>query len=180
MNETRIEGTEQVRENIGTHLAKISVDCLYSTKGHYAAAERWRNYYWVLSGITIILSAITTAATTYDWKTTGMIAGTLTFLVSGINTMLKPGQKQQQHFYAAGQYNQLKDEISAYRLSKLIFQSVDDFSNDYEKFIERKSALNQESPQIPTFAYQKAKKGMAAGEAKYTKTELESVSYEQH
>jgi hypothetical protein len=154
---------------------RLEESTLYSMKGHHCAAARWKKgNLWlglpsvVISGL-VGATAFTKAAQQEPWM--GVTAGALAIFVailSGITTFLNPNDKEAVHLSAGNAYDKLNNDAR-------FFHSIVCWQGEAEEvltaklrtLIDEKDKLNASSPQIPDWAYAKAKKGIEAGEAKF-------------
>ncbi len=150
---------------------RIEEGLLYSSKGHFAAANFWGNFHlWI--GIPIfLLSAIAGASALSQFDPNHTVAGLLSIIVAalaGIATFLNANEKVSAHVKAGNSYDSLMNIVR-------IFRAVDCWNDESDQvlterlkhFSERKDHLNQTSPQIPRWAYRIAKKGIIEGEGIY-------------
>ena len=154
---------------------RLEETTLYSMKGHHCAARGWSKRNLWLGLPTVIISAIAGAAAftqfAKDYWAVGLLAGVLSMIVSvlaGINTFLNPNEKENAHLSAAHSFDKLNNDAR-------IFWSVECWTGDPDEIltaklrtlVEKKNELNANSPQIPDWAYNEAKRGIDAGEASF-------------
>lgn len=150
---------------------RIEEAALYSSKGHFAAAQFWRRlHFW--TGVPIsITSAIAGASALSDFDASGLVAGVLAIIVAvltGIVTFLNPNDRAAAHFTSANKYDALVNRVR-------IFWSIECWNDVTDQILTsqlldysaQKDALNQSCTQIPDGAYRIAKKGIADGEGSY-------------
>lgn len=163
--------TSKTNEEVVKEAKRIEEALLYSSKGHFSAAEFWRNFHlWV--GIPMVLfSAVAGASALSHFDPDHVVAGVLSILVaalSGVVTFLNPNEKVSAHLNAGNSYDALMNEVR-------IFWAIDCWGDHSDQvlterlklFSTRKDHLNKTSPQIPFFAYESAKRGIEGGEAAY-------------
>ncbi|MCK1744464.1 SLATT domain-containing protein [Bradyrhizobium sp. 139] len=123
----------------------------------------------------VIISALVGAATFSQYADTypelKALAGFLSLTIavlSGISTFLNPNEKESAHLNAAHGYDKLNNEGRLF-WSVECWQEESDLvlTTKLRELISRKDELNSGSPQIPGWAYKKAKAGIVAGEAKF-------------
>ncbi|NOJ40896.1 SLATT domain-containing protein [Bradyrhizobium australiense] len=154
---------------------RLEESTLYSMKGHHCAAARWRKgHLWlglpsvVISGL-VGATAFTKLAEQQPWI--GYLAGALAIFVailSGVTTFLNPNDREAAHLSVAHGYDKLNNDAR-------FFHSIVCWQGESEEFltarlrtlIDEKDKLNANSPQIPDWAYKKARKGIDAGETKF-------------
>lgn len=162
-------------EEIIREAKRLEESTLYSMKGHHCAASGWSNRHLWLGLPVVIISALVGAATFSQYAETypaiKVIAGLLSLLVavlSGITTFLNPNDRENAHLGAAHGFDELNNDSR-------LFWSVDCWQEDSDavlttklkELVDRKKELNSKSPQIPDWAYKKARAGIEAGEAKF-------------
>jgi hypothetical protein len=165
----------KTRAEIILEAKRLEETTLFSMKGHHCAARGWsqRNLWLGLPSVvisaTVGAAAFSQAAKDYWWL--GVIAGVLSTAVSvltGINTFLNPNERENAHLTAAHAFDKLNNDAR-------LFWSIECWQGEPDEvltaklrtLVERKNELNANSPQIPDWAYEKAKKGIEAGEASF-------------
>lgn len=148
---------------------RIEEDSRHSSGGHFAAAHYWSHAnYWL--GIPNVLAAgLAGASFLSKVDSSGWASGILSLIVlclSSLMTFLNPHDKASAYLSAGNQYDALMNRAR-------IFHSIDCWkadANDEElaaqlkDMSDKKSKLNESCPQIPRWAYEKAKKRIEAGE----------------
>lgn len=154
---------------------RLEESTLFSMKGHHVAANGWSNRHLWLGMPTVIISALVGAATfsqyAKDYPALGVIAGLLSIIVtvlSGITTFLNPNEKENAHLNAAHGFDKINNDARLF-WSVDCWQEASDavLTSQLKELVDRKNELNSSSPQIPDWAYQKAKAGIEAGEADF-------------
>jgi hypothetical protein len=154
---------------------RLEETTLYSFKGHHHAAAGWAKGHLWLGLPTAILSTIVGAATfsqyAKQYPEVAFIAGCISISVavlSGVTTFLNPNKREVAHLAAAHGFDKINNDAR-------VFWSVECWLEESEtiltvklrELIDRKNELNGKSPQIPDWAYQRAKRGILAGEAEF-------------
>jgi hypothetical protein len=154
---------------------RLEETTLYSSKGHHRAAAHWAQSHLWLGLPMAILSTIVGAATfsqyAEQYPEVAFIAGCISITVavlSGVTTFLNPNKREASHLAAAHGFDKINNDAR-------VFWSVECWLEESEivptaklkELIDRKNELNGKSPQIPNWAYQKAKKGIVAGEVEF-------------
>lgn len=152
---------------------RLEETTLFSMKGHHCAASGWSKRNLWLGLPIVIISAIAGATTFTQWSKdywlVATIAGLLSIIVSvlaGINTFLNPNERQSAHLSAAHAFDKLNNDARLF-WSIECWQGAPDetLTAKLRTLVEKKNELNANSPQIPDWAYNKAKAGIEAGEA---------------
>ena len=159
------------KQEIIKEAKRIEESLLYSSKGHYAAARFWSTFHLWIGIPMVVITAIAGATAFKTFDSNGVLAGICALIgvvLSSLMTFLNPNEKESQHRIAGHNYDSLMSTVR-------LFWSVECWRTEDEAILadkltqlsEHKSKLNQACPQIPTFAYEKARKGIDAGEGVY-------------
>jgi hypothetical protein len=154
---------------------RLEESTLYSMKGHHVASTGWSTRNLWLGMPVVIISALVGATTfskyTETYPALKAFAGFLSLTVavlSGITTFLNPNEKENAHLNAAHGYDKLNNEVRLFWSVECWQEESDQvLTSKLRELIDRKDVLNSGSPQIPGWAYKKAKAGIEAGEAKF-------------
>ena len=158
----------QTKEEIIKEAQRIEESCLCSAKGHFVAAKFWSGFHVTIGLPTAILAAFAAASAFSDHK---VAAGAISLVVTGltaVTTFLNPNKRATSHLNAGNNYDALQNRVR-------IFRTIDCWGDNSDQVLtkrvkdhsEDKNKLNRESPQIPTWAYWLAKRGIEAGQADY-------------
>jgi hypothetical protein len=160
------------KAQIMAEASRIEESTLYSSKGHFNASHFWARYHLYIGIPLVVLSAVVGASVLAEFDPKRIIAGVLAVVItilSGLMTFLNPNQKVTAHKSSGSHYYSLMNKVR-------IFRTVDCWREDSEEvlteklkyFSEQKDKLNETCPQIPFWAYKKAKKGIEVdGEADF-------------
>lgn len=148
--------------------ARIEEDSLHSSKGHYNASARWQDVHLWIGIPNAILAAI---AGVSAFKGCDLLAGALALSVAAItavSTFLNPGDRSAAHTRCGGEYHSLRNRARIFiNIVSKQCDSRDEISSKFEELAFKRDELNATSPQIPRWAFEKAKAGIDAGEAEY-------------
>lgn len=166
----------KVRDEVILEAQRLEERTRDSSKGHHCAAEGWSKRSNQLGIPTAIISGVTSLAVfaqaSKDIWWIGIIAAGLSIsvtILTTLTTVLKPTEKENAHVTAAHAYDRLNN-------ASRMFWSIECWSaNATEEslaaklngLVEQKDKLNQDSPQIPPWAWEDAKTRIAKGEATY-------------
>src|SRR3989338_397158 len=158
------------KEKIINEAKRIEEDSLYSAKGHFYAGQCWLNTNLWLGGLSAVLSAVAGASALSQFDYHNIVAGGLSIVVAGLTaviTFINPNERATVHQKAGNKYNALRNDTRIFY--DIEVSEVDDIKAiDYLKRLnDRRNKLNIESHQIPKWAFEKARKGIEEGEAKY-------------
>ena len=159
------------KEEVIREAKRIEESLLYSSKGHFAASHFWSKFHLWVGVPMVILSGVAGASALSKFDSGGTIAGLLSIVVvtlSSVMTFLNPNEKANAHLSAGNQYDALMNKVR-------MFWSIECWRNESDDVLaeklahlsDQKDKLNQDSPQIPRRAYNKARKGIQGGEAEY-------------
>ena len=169
-------------EEIIREAKRLEETTLYSMKGHHVASNGWSNRHLWLGLPVVVISGLVGATTFSQYAETypavKVIAGLLSVAVavlSGITTFLNPNDKESAHLSAAHGFDKLNNDARLF-WSVDCWQEASDvvLTSQLKELVERKNELNSNSPQIPSWAYKKAKAGIIAGEAKFEVDNLDA------
>jgi hypothetical protein len=158
------------KEKIINEAKRIEEDSLYSAKGHFYAGQCWLNTNLWLGGLSAVLSAVAGASALSQFDYHNIVAGGLSIVVAGLTaviTFINPNERATVHQKAGNKYNALRNDTRIFY--DIEVSEVDDIKaiDDLKRLNDRRNKLNIESHQIPKWAFEKARKGIEEGEAKY-------------
>lgn len=168
--------SESLRDKLVREARRVEEDTLHSSKGHYAAAERWRNLHlWIgvptaistgIAGVVVVGGPAEVGGVPLD-AVFGLVA-IAGAVATAMMTFLTPDRQRSAHQTAADKYNTIKGrarrfyEIDVHRLF-----DDEQLSARLDALIEERDGLYESSPLIPSSAYEKGKRGIEAGQATY-------------
>ncbi|MGM4919534.1 SLATT domain-containing protein [Tardiphaga sp. 813_E8_N1_3] len=165
----------QSRAKIIVEAQRLEESTLHSLKGHHEACSGWSRRHLYLGLPIVIISAIvgaaafSQAAKTEPWI--GVVAGLFSIAIavlSGISTFLNPNEKQSAHLIAAHAFDKLNNDTRIFwSIEAWQEESEEVITSQLRELVERKNELNSKSPQIPKWAYKRAKKGIDEGQADF-------------
>lgn len=159
-----------MNKNIIDEAKRIEEDSTYSAKGHFYASQCWVSTQLWLGGIASVLSGIAGASVLAKYDNFSLIGGILSLIVvtlTAVLTFINPNQRSNEHLSAGNKYNSLKNDARIFHSIKILECDEVSAVKLLEKLNERRNKLNQDSPQIPKWAFEKARKGIEDGESKY-------------
>ncbi len=155
---------------------RVEEDALHSSKGHYAASERWRGVHlWVgaSSAVLTALAGVVVLGGPEDFVGVPLdavfgIAAIVAAIATGVLTFLVPEKRSTEHHAAGDRYNALKGRARRFREIDAQRGVTDaELSQRLQDLADERDELNLASPLIPKSARKKAERGIAAGEAAY-------------
>ena len=168
---TQEEIVSKTKKAIIDESKRIEENCLYTAKGHFVAAQFWTNFHLWIGIPTVILAAIAGITAFAKFDENNILAGVLSIIVvvlTAVTTFLNPKERANTYLISGNNYDSLLTKAR-------IFWTIDCREENSEQVLteklkdlsDRRDKLNRESPQVPTWAYKKAKKGIEEGEADY-------------
>jgi len=159
-----------IKEKIIKEASRIEEDTLYSAKGHFYAGQCWVNTNLWLGGVSAVFSAIagTSALSKFDYH--NIVAGILAIVVAAITAIImfiNPNERASIHQKAGNKYNALRNDSRIFYDIELNNISEQEAIEGLKKINDKRNKLNLESPQIPKWAFKKARRGIKEGEANY-------------
>lgn len=164
--------TAQLRDKIADEAKRIEEDAVHSFKGHFNASSGWEALHLWLGVPAAIFSTVAGATIFADAATWwNVIAGTLGVLagaIMAVATFIDPNRKAEVHHKAGADYQQIRNDARLILEVKIHSGCSDDFLiQQVELLRKRQTDCAKDYPVIPTWAYRKAKAGVASGEADY-------------
>lgn len=160
-----------MKEQIRREATRIEEDSLYSSKGHFYAGQRWSNLHLWVGIPAAVLAAIAGASALSEFQSHAVIAGILSIVVAALTavaTFVNPNERAISHKNAGNMYNSLRNRARIfYSIELLSEQDMKKLSETLRLLDEQRSKLNEESPQIPKWAFKKAREGIEDGETDY-------------
>lgn len=158
-----------LRDAIRRECERLEEDSLYSARGHFEASRSWGRLHLIVGVPTAVLAAL---ASISAFNSAPELAGALSILVaalSAVSTFLNPAEKSQGYHVAGAAFNGVRTRARLLREVKALSTLTDDeLAQLLEQLVEEKDQLNLKSPPIPRQAFERARKGIEAGEASYT------------
>jgi len=158
-----------LKPKIISECKRIEEDTEHSFKAHYNAAEFWSHINLLLGLPAALLGAIAGGTSAADGAQVTVTA--TAFLATAFVTcltFLKPGEKSDAHKNAGNLYQTLRNKTRLFR--EIEFDDSLSDSDAKKKLIvlvDKRDELNSIMPTIPKKAYEKAKKDIDDGRAKY-------------
>lgn len=163
---------DSVKEKIIEEAKRLEINSLYSFKGHFNASDSWgKRHYWLGIPATIgstIAGASIFAEVSGCWAYIAGTAGVVAAILAGTSTFLDPNKQARLHNEAGATYKLIRDKARILHQIKCISDMPDtELTAELEKLVNEHNECGKKYPVIPPRAYNKAKKGIEAGEADY-------------
>lgn len=158
------------RDEIIKEAKRLEEGTLYSSKGHFAAAQFWTNsHLWIGIAISVV-SAIAAAFTFFDsYRVAVGVLALIVAMLSAVATFLNPNEKAATHLTAGNSYDALCTRSRIFWTIECWKEANTEqiLTEKLRDLCDEKNRLNQSCPQIPGWAYSRAQKRMEAGESGY-------------
>lgn len=139
---------------------RIEEDCIYSSKGHFEAAGCWKKIHLWIGVPSAILAGI---ASIFAFEENALVAGTLAILVAAlgaVSTFLNPSSKSNEHHSAGSSFLELRNRVRRFKNIELHDMDLVDSKERILTFGQQKDDLSSSTPQIPEWAFKKARKNI--------------------
>lgn len=158
---------EHIKHAIITEAHRIEEDSLHSMKGHFNAGALWAKVHLILGIPSVVLAAwagLEAFADNPAWTATlALLSASLTATI----TFLHPQQTADNYKNAGREYNRLKNQSRRFREIEVLAAGDQSLVNRLTELAKQRDELNSSSPDIPRWAYEKAKKDIDTGRATY-------------
>ncbi len=154
-------------DEIVAEARRIEEDSTLSAKGHFNVADRWRKYNYFI-GIPASLSAAASGlAALSSNEAWAVLLAFISAALAALMTFLNPAEHAASHQSIGNRYNTLKNRSR-------VLANVDSKSLNTAELRARLAGLesdrdeiNDSSPGIPRYAFNKARDGVEEGESTY-------------
>ena len=123
------------------------------------------------------MSAIAGVFALSQFDNHNVIAGLFAIIVAAltaVTTFLNPNERANSHLNAGNKYDSLRNKARIFcEIDTCIDGLAEDFIKQLKNLANQRDDLNQNSTQIPTSAFKRARKGIEDGEADYKIGEYE-------
>lgn len=147
---------------------RVEEDALYSSRGHFEAAARWSRAHYMIGIPTAILAAIAGGSAVTERVVFAASIGFLVTALSALNVFLNPSDRSHQHHTAGTRFSEVRTKARIFR--EVDLRGTKDSSalaDELKALAALRDELNKASPQIPRWAFGRARKSIAAGETTY-------------
>lgn len=161
-------GEDVKTAEITAECQRIEEDAEYSAKSHFDAAARWRRVHLWVGLPAAILAAIAGVSAFRDYADAAGAISIIVAALASVSTFLNPGDKASTHHATGNSYLALRNQARVFRTIELV--TIDSNERAVARLLDfttRRDDLNANSPQPPRSAFERARKGIEEGEAKY-------------
>lgn len=152
----------KIREYVSHEASKIAGFSQVSARGHFTAAERWTDFHLWLGIPTAIMAAVAGASALSQFDFHNIIAAFLAIMVTALTavaTFLNPSEKAYSHTNAGNKYLSISNEARIFsRLDCFREENCEKLIDQIKELTKPRNELNENSPLIPSWAYEKARK----------------------
>jgi SMODS and SLOG-associating 2TM effector domain family 4 len=148
--------------------SRIEEDALYSAKGHFEAASLWSKVHFWLGVPAAVLAAVAGGSILKQEPAVAVFLTGIVTTLTALLTFLNPQQRSNTHHTAAARFNAIRNDTRILREVDLIGEQISNDAVERLKTLSKsRDELNLSSPQIPRFAFNRARRGIESGEAAY-------------
>jgi len=157
-----------LRSGIRTEAENVEEDSRLSARGHFEAAGSWeKRHLWI--GIPATgLAAIAGVSAFAEFEILSGIVALSVATLTALFTFLNPSGRASGHLSAGNAYKALQNDVRIfYQIECRQTIPIDEQCGCLKELNDRRNELNRKSPQIPRWAYKRAKMRIEAGEDDY-------------
>jgi hypothetical protein len=162
----------RTREEVINEAKRLEESLLYSSKGHYAAATRWRScHLWIGIPLCVLsamggIQAVQSAGKGTNWL---LLISIVVTALGALLTFLNPSEHSVAHLSAGNDYDSLMAQTRIFRTIECLSGEPDEvLTQRLMDLTEEKTRLNKACAQIPPWAYNIAKRGILQGEGEFS------------
>ena len=148
--------------------SRVEEDALYSARGHFEAASLWSKVHLCLGVPAALFATLAGVSALKDDPVVAVILSIIVATITAILTFLNPQQRSSTHHTAGARFNIVRNEARILREVELVGDRIPTDAVERLKGLSKsRDELNLSSPQIPRFAFNRARRGIESGEAAY-------------
>ena len=137
----------------------------YLARGHGGAA-RWRHVHLWIGIPNSIIAAIAGVSAFNDQAFAAGILAVIVAAITAVNTFLNPSDIATTHKACGGEYLSLRNRCRIFcNITMKLNLAESEIQARFEELVTKRDDLNSSSPQIPEWAFKKAKAGIDAGQS---------------
>ena len=158
---------KKIRLEITKEAKRIEEDSLHSARGHFEEAARWdRIRFWMGLANASIAAIAGASILSEKFPVLGGILALVVSMLTAVNTFSNPNKKTVNHLNAGNYYNSLRNNARLfYGINLVLIKDEKQILGDLKQLNDERNKLNQNSPIISRWAYERGKKGIERGEA---------------
>ena len=157
----------KTKEKIIEEAKRIEEDSLHSEKGHFEAATHWDRIHFWIGIFNAGLAALAGASILSEkYPVIGGILALMASMLTAINTFSNPNKRSVTHLNSGNYYNSLRNNVRVfYGINLNLLKDDKQIMSQIKELNDERNKLNQNSPIIPRWAYERGKRGIERGEA---------------
>lgn len=157
-----------LRQRLAAECERIEEDSTFNFMGHFAAGARWQSVDQHV-GFPIALFSAIAAFCAFPRPDVATILSVATTLLAIVVLYFQPARRSSDHFRSGGKWKDLRQRARVFREITLLAPSLTeaDLTKKMEDFVRERQIISELGVPIPDWAYQTAKKKIAAGQSSY-------------
>lgn len=158
-----------MNEEISNELKRLQEDADYSQKGHFVASSVYGYVHFTLGIIASILSFVAVSIILSDPTKLKIVAfmSLSAGILTVISTFVNPDKKKREHLKAGNLYLSLRNNARVFTNTMLPQLEEKEAIKQLELLNKERNQLNCDMPQIPGWAFRKARKNIEDGQLAY-------------
>jgi hypothetical protein len=164
------ETIQSPREACISELHRIEEDSRFSSKSQFEAARSWRKLHLGLGLPTVILGAVAGVSAFSNFTRHTAWAGIFAILAAVLaasNTFLNPAERVASHQNFGNDYLSLRNRARFSATTEALALTDAELQEHVVALAAERDSLNKKAPQVHRMAFERARKGIEEGEAKY-------------
>ena len=153
----------------------VEEDSEMSSKGHYVAAHFWQRVHYFIGIPTAVIAGASGVSAFQEEPIWAGVLAIIAAALASVSTFLNPQERSENFRKAGAKYGSLRNRARIYReVTLLTDKTPDEKESMLLELAKERDELNESSPQIPTRAFKKARKGIEEDEATY-RTDIDGM-----
>jgi len=149
-----------------TEAMRLEEDALYSSKAHFEAGDCWKRLHLFLGIPAAVAATVAGISALKDYPTISAVLALSVAALSALITFLNPSARANSHLNAGNHDLSLRNRARMFcEIESVNPLDESELKNKLIQLSDRRDELNTGSPQIPRWAYLRAKRGIINGEA---------------
>ena len=148
--------------------SRVEEDSLFSARGHFEASRSWSKTHFSLGLPTAVIAGLSGVSALQDAP---LLAGGLAIIaaaLASVMTFVNPSERAAAHHATGTKFNSLRNRARIYREIDLPGPlSLGEKTEQLRTLSQERDDANETSPQITRRAFQRAREGIEAGEARH-------------
>lgn len=159
---------ESLRIALRTEAFRVEEDALYSARAHFEAASQWDHIHYRMGVPTTVLAAVAGGSAIAEYTVIAAVVGICVTVLSALSVFLNPSERSAQHHNAGTRFNEVRNLARVFReIDAQTAVGEASLVDRLKALGAQRDELNKASPQIPRWAFERARRGIEAGEASH-------------